>query len=238
LSRIWSRWMILSVAELLLPDKSRHVVAAPAAVYPPPVVAQPDQGYVDNLGRFETITVLRIDPDDDGAGHAGYPKYLVGKGPHGKIAWQFPHRLLFPGTGENSEAEIRAHYESIDVACLAPESATVVALGRRQYGLRVRDGSVLWRKARPSVPVVSLQPYRAGCFALVIPLNQPGVDHQPRPENHSSLAFIDAQTGGWRWLRRVPVANRLAIADGQLCLFARENQVGKFEPASLFGGAK
>lgn len=193
-------------------------------------------GYENVLGTVRTLTVVRIDPDDDGAGHAGWPKYLVGRTPGGEIAWQFPRRLLFPGTGEHTEAELHAHFESIQAAAFVAKHSTVVAIGRHQYGLRARDGGVLWRKPAPDVPVLSLQPYGSGCFALVIPRGQPSIYHAPGPENYAALAHLDGQTGRWRWLRRVPVADRLAIMDGQLRVYAGKHQVAAFAPGSLLGG--
>jgi len=196
-------------------------------------VAEPWRGYETVLGRAGALTVLRVDSDDDGAGHSVWPKYLAGRDTKGKTVWQFPRRLLYPGMGVSSEEELRAHFESIDLACLVAECAIVVALGRHQYGLRARDGAVLWRKPRPRVFVISLYPCRTGCFALAIPPVQPGIHNQKDPGRHASLAFVEARTGRWRWLRRVPVADRLVIEDGQLRLYAAEHQVEQFGPAAL-----
>ncbi len=233
-----SRWVVPGLVGLLLSAGAKLGATAPTSLYPPAILLDMERGDVDTLGRAEGITVLRIDPDDDGAGHAGWPKYLVGRAANGKFVWRFPRRLIFPGTGEHSEAEIRAHYESLDQACLVPERAAVVAIGRRQYGLRARDGSVLWRKAGPRVPVLSLQPHRSGCFALVIPDHHLGDNNPDGPELHSSLAFIQARTGEWRWLRRVPAASRLVFRDGMLFLYKGETLVEQFQPASLLDGAK
>jgi hypothetical protein len=99
---------------------------------------------------------IHNDPDDDGAGHSVWPRYVEGIDLEGKQIWQFPRVLQYKGTGDTDA--IREPYSLDPVApCRATGTVLCVSDGpigevgkHYWYGLDVRDGSVKWRRAMDS----------------------------------------------------------------------------------------
>lgn len=137
--------------------------------------------------------VLRIDEDNDAVGHSQMPKYLVGTDMQGHKLWQFPPQIKWRKGFEGEVAETQ-------ILPPTPIPGTGICLVRNGdlYGLRVRDGKPLWKRADFPLTLTGewfngayTQPaatYRGGCFAFAPRF---GVKDNDTP----SVAYVSALTG-------------------------------------------
>lgn len=193
------------------------------------------RGSAWGIGATSNRAVLRVNPDDDGAGHSVWPQYLYSTDESGKKAWQFPARLVFP---MSSDAAAWRNYESLGQVALDPKAEIAYALGETNalYGVRVRDGKVLWRKPATALNALALAPYRGGCFVLT----RRGND-AVGASSFVSLAWVEGRTGKLRWLTRLPMCTGIEVDGEDLFAIANAGKVRAYrcpELLALYPGTK
>lgn len=144
-----------------------------------------------NAGRLE---IYSVHTDDDGAGHSLWPDYIMARDTQGNTVWQYPRKLVFPGTGA-SDKEVARDYDSVRFAALIPAAKNVVAWNNngQVIGIRASDGHRVWgiRVLRAGESVRRIEPLSRGSLEAVVTVqtSSGGAERKIR---------IDARTGKQR----------------------------------------
>jgi outer membrane protein assembly factor BamB len=200
-----------------LPGRSLALIQTPAFH---PVILSPDTLSSVTLPIFSgfgigpsgapvastgTRAIVLVTTDDDGAGHSVWPRYLYCAAPNGQKAWQYPEKLVFPGS---DHARDWKHYESVVMAEYVPRAGIVTLTSSRGelVGVAIVNGKALWRRPTGNMQILSMPAYGKGCFVLVgsaSPFPPAGADNW--------VGFVSAHTGKLRRVARLPGARRLWV---------------------------
>lgn len=159
--------------------------------------------------------IALFDTDDDGAGHAQWPKYVASTTLQGKAAWRFPRQFTSTGHGVTSAGQIQQILHPEETRMLVVRDAD-----GRMSGIRLEDGKRLWQKHLRDMRLIDLVPARHGCFLLAETKDEP----KGKPST-VSLARVDAGTGRVEWLMRLPKASRLVAGEGNLYVLAGDQML-------------
>ena len=165
----------------------------------------------------DRISIEYVDEDDDGAGHSQWPKYLIGRDADGNKRWQFPAELTYqPGTMSHTALSSSQIGVAVDVP--GTGMVLVVDAGRTLYGVRVRDGKALWKKAHFPYFITRTNAhgmlsrlgagtvYAGGCFAF-----GPSYGQGKAQPNPASIVYITPQTGKVRPVMFGPPVRELSL---------------------------
>lgn len=172
--------------------------------------------------------IARVDPDDGGAGHSSWQKYLYACDQQGRRVWQFPRAEPSDAAASSNASRDVGYVEFL------PQAGVVVA---RPYsrglltGLRGADGEVLWRKSLPRLLIRDTAVSGNGLLLVTERLSQVS------DPTHSALAFVDGRTGRFRWLTRLPQTLRLRVRGDEVYTLGRDNLLRAYSLKRLRRGA-
>lgn len=145
---------------------------------------------------------VRIDTDNGYAGHSGWAKYLYCCDLASKKLWQFPKTFHL----HNGNCDVIEN--SVDTAYYVKSAGVVVTvIGSSAYGLRSRDGKILWRSA-----AFGLKSPAAFGQGIV------GLSSDDGGSTTTSLVYFDAKTGAHKVLGSVPKTDTLQVVGNYVFL--------------------
>lgn len=176
------------------------------------------------------VTVVRVDEDTDTPGGSLFPKYLVGRDNKSQELWRFPAALTYADQEHGiaaSESRIThtVHRENRDVLLAWNDAGT-------RYGIRIRDGKLLWKSKTPFDFLQSSTFYRSGYFGLV-PLSR-------KNKQAYELAWQEETTGKIILLSALPYSctlndyGALWADDNNVLIQSSPNHFVRYSCANLF----
>lgn len=174
------------------------------------------RGYLQSATLYAKADriVLYNNADDDFAGHSVWPHYVDCMDRKGNKIWSFPRVLHFIGAEEMKT--IPEPYSIVPmVPCRAADSVLCVsdrvAPDGKQYGygLDVRNGHLLWKRALPAGSPVCVEAGRGFLLAT---------SHGPASAGRTGLAWMEGRTGKLSWIAQTPPVANLFLTHEDLLL--------------------
>ncbi len=183
----------------------------------------PDCGTV--IGLTDNRLIVRIDEDNGSVGHSVWPKYLLCYMVNGHLLWRFPRHYL---SGIEAAEGRPGPRSTIQWAFVLPASGVVFTWDYTDmYGVRLRDGKLLWKRKQPRLGIVDGVAYGRGALILA------AHDFQGR-DNSTWLGYLQARTGTVRRLCRLPSSSRLFVDGDDLYVIGTTLSLTRYSCRSLF----